>query len=97
MPAKEYEFHPVAAIFPLMPEDELAALAEDIKVNGLRLKIALYQGKILDGRNRYLACLRSGVKPLFQHIKNENPIQFCLSVNLSSQASHRLSEGCSRG
>lgn len=31
--------HPAAAAFPMMPDDELAALAEDIKANGLNQPI----------------------------------------------------------
>ena len=55
------EFHPIAAIFPLLEGAELTALADDIRVNGLREAVWLYQGKILDGRNRAAACRQAGV------------------------------------
>jgi hypothetical protein len=51
-----YEFHPLANIFPMLDDDELKALAEDIKAKGLTEPITLYDGKVLDGRNRYRAC-----------------------------------------
>ena len=79
---KTYEFHPIANLFPLMPEPELAELAEDIKVNGLKIPILLYEEKILDGRNRYLACKLTGVKPLLHNHKGKNPLQWCISLNL---------------
>jgi hypothetical protein len=52
-----YQPHPIAAIFPLLDPTsaEFMALVEDIKENDLQVPIVLYEDKILDGRNRYLA------------------------------------------
>jgi ParB-like chromosome segregation protein Spo0J len=57
------KFHPLADIFPPMEGAEFEELVADIKANGLREKIDLYQGKIADGRNRYRALLRLGIEP----------------------------------
>ena len=46
-------FHPVANLFPLMPEAEPQALVGDIAQNGLFPPIWLYQAQIIDGRNWY--------------------------------------------
>jgi hypothetical protein len=62
--APALEPHPIANLFPLMTEPELAALAEGILANkGLQVPILLFEGKILDGRNRYIACTKAGVTP----------------------------------
>ena len=55
--------HPLSAIFPALPDDELKALAADIKAHGLRSQIVLYKGEVLDGWHRYRACEMVGVKP----------------------------------
>jgi len=57
------QFHPIANIFPMLPESDLAALADDIKRFGQRDEILVFQNKILDGRNRWTACQRIGVEP----------------------------------
>jgi ParB-like chromosome segregation protein Spo0J len=61
-PNYEYEFHPLAEIFPLIESDEYDGLVSDIRRNGLHEPITLYQGKILDGRNRYRAAKEAGHK-----------------------------------
>src|SRR5690348_4716752 len=59
-PAEGLKPHPIAGIFRMMDDAELDDLAERIRANGLRQPIVIYEGMILDGRNRYLACLKAG-------------------------------------
>jgi len=46
------EFHPYANLFPMMPDNELQKMSDDIAKNGLHEPILLYENKILDGRLR---------------------------------------------
>ncbi len=56
-----YEPHPAAMLFDPLPEDELAALAEDIQKNGQHHPAIITRaGLLLDGRNRQEACKRLG-------------------------------------
>lgn len=65
---KELKTHWVADMYPLN-ETDVAALAEDIKANGQVAPIkALKDGRIIDGRNRWLACQKAGVDPLIEVI-----------------------------
>lgn len=57
------EWHPAACIFPMMPDEDLQALADDIATHGLREPVVTFQGKVLDGRNRSAACVIAQVKP----------------------------------
>lgn len=60
------EVHPLADALPMLPSDELADLAADIKANGLIDPITLDEdGRLLDGRNRLAACEMAGVEPRF--------------------------------
>ena len=49
------EPHPSSAMFPPISDEDFDKLAADIKLNGLHQPIVRYQGKILDGNNRYRA------------------------------------------
>lgn len=55
--------HPIAELFPLMPQAELEELADDIGANGQIAPIVVYAGQIIDGRNRWRACELAGVDP----------------------------------
>jgi hypothetical protein len=64
---KQLKFHPVADVFPLLKGAEFDALVESVKLKGLMNPITLHpdDGSIIDGRNRYRACLKAGVEPRF--------------------------------
>ena len=82
MTSTEYELHPLCTLFPRLGDEEAARLAEDIKANGLREPITLCGGMILDGGNRYRACVDAGIKPTFKEYKGDSIVQFVLSANL---------------
>ena len=44
--------HPVAELVPDMTPDQYGALRDDIREHGLRTPIVMYEGMVLDGRNR---------------------------------------------
>jgi ParB-like chromosome segregation protein Spo0J len=54
--------HPVALLFPDMPAEDFAALVEDIRVHGVKVPILVHGGQIMDGRHRYLACCKLGIR-----------------------------------
>src|SRR5262245_40514962 len=78
---KEYEFHEAANIFPL-DEEHLDELAKDIHQHGQQVAIEIFDGQILDGRRRYLACKKTGKQPRFVEVDVADPIQYVLSLNL---------------
>jgi hypothetical protein len=82
---KEFEVHPFADIYPMLDEEDLQELADDIKANGLLNPIIVKDGVLIDGRNRLAACKLAGVKPTFvEHDGqfDENSIKaFVLSLN----------------
>jgi len=79
---KRMEAHKFADIFPMIEGEELERLKQDIKESGLLQPIVLFEGKILDGRNRYKACKEIGIEPNFQEYKGEKPLEFVISLNL---------------
>lgn len=78
----EYELHPLCVLFPRMVDDAFLALVEDIRANGLREPITIHDGMILDGGNRYRACIQAGVEPIFREFDGDNLVTFVLSANL---------------
>jgi len=76
------EHHPIANIWPMMGEEQYQELKSDIEQNGCINKIWLYEGKILDGRNRYKACQELNQHVSFLEYKGDEPIQFAISLNM---------------
>ena len=75
------QFHEIANVWPMLDDDKLQELVDDIGSNGLINPIWTYEGKILDGRNRYKACLLAQVKPVFKEYTGDEPTAFAVSLN----------------
>ena len=75
-------FHPLANIFPLIDGAAFDELVADIKSHVLREPIWLYDGQILDGRNRYRACNAAGIEPRFTAYEGNDPVALVISLNL---------------
>jgi N6-adenosine-specific RNA methylase IME4 len=72
--------HPAAEAFPMMDPGMYEDLKDDIEAFGQREPITLCDGMILDGRNRYKACLEIGVEPSAKEF-NGNPWDYVWSLN----------------
>lgn len=79
---KEVELHPLCSLFPRIAGAEFQHLKEDIIANGQREPIMLYDGMILDGGNRYRACIEAEIKPEFMTYNGTDIVDFVLSANL---------------
>lgn len=77
--------HPFSALFSKydMSEADLAKLADDINNNGQHLPITTFDGEVLDGWNRYRACMLVNIKPAIEEFDGEDPWAFVCSVNIS--------------
>jgi hypothetical protein len=84
---EQFNVHPAADVFPMMSDEELAALGEDIKKNGQQVPILTWDGGdgpvIVDGRNRLEAMERVGLtaSPFFQ-VSVKDPVAFIIGANI---------------
>lgn len=78
----ELKQHPLSAAFPAMSADDFAALVVDIKANGQREPVMVYEDMVLDGWHRYRACAQLGIKPQQFTFGGLDPVGFVLSHNL---------------
>jgi hypothetical protein len=74
-------FHPLADAFPLIEGGDFGELVADIDNNGLLSPVVMYEGKILDGRNRWRACQRLQIPHTEKQFTGDDPAAFVWSVN----------------
>lgn len=84
--------HPWAARFPMRSDEELAAMAESIKANGLRMPVVIGMASLspdseptlclIDGRNRLAASKIAGVSPTYIQLDSEDQDAYIADVNL---------------
>ena len=55
------KFHPVCEVFPKMSAEHFEALKADIAKHGVLQPVETFDGSIIDGRHRWLACQALGV------------------------------------
>ena len=84
-PLEEFDIHPAAALFPMISDSELLELAADIAKVGQIEPIWLYNGQLLDGRNRLVACRHAGITPIVEDWEpgdSDTPVTFVISRNM---------------
>ena len=81
-PPHPMNYHELACLFPMLGNEALADLTEDIRANGVREPIVLFEGQILDGRNRYHAAREVGCEyPVAEYV-GPDPLGYVVSLNL---------------
>lgn len=81
---EDMQFHEFANLFPMMNTEEMSGLVEDMCQNGYdeTSPIITYEGKILDGRNRYKAAQTASVEPVYSEFDGTDPLGFVIRHNL---------------
>ncbi len=89
-------YHPLANLFPMIEGPERVAFRQSIRDKGLRVRIVMHEGMILDGRNRYRELLGLqlidhatdwSTSPYFRAFGSEetdgnSPLDFVMDLNL---------------
>lgn len=82
------EAHEIATLFPTMSDVDLDHLRESIERQGQLDEILVFEGKILDGRHRYEACVELGREPKLREFKGTAQDAFVHSVALNLSRRH---------
>jgi ParB-like chromosome segregation protein Spo0J len=74
--------HELSSAFPDLEEPAFYELQEDIKTNGLRNPITLFDNKVIDGWHRLRACMNLGLEPSVIEL-NGDPVDFVIGQNIN--------------
>lgn len=83
-PVEQLQPHPALKFFPMLPTDELALLAEDIRDNNLREPLDVVGDLVIDGRNRLEALKACGLTQCSVIVREAgtDPIEFALAKSI---------------
>jgi hypothetical protein len=84
--------HPLSSAFPSMSPLDFSELVNDIRGNGVQHPITIFEGMVLDGWHRYLACQQIRCECPSVLFTGKDPVRFVLSLNLN----HRHMTGSQR-
>jgi hypothetical protein len=75
--------HELASFYPMHDKSRFAELVEGMRQSGYRdeFPVVIYEGKILDGRNRYAAAIEAGVEPFIVQFSGDDPVEFVVQAN----------------
>jgi ParB-like nuclease domain len=83
-----YSIHRFAELFPRMTPEEYKRFVEDIRANGQRQPVTLFQGAILDGRHRQDACKELGRDVAVTEFKGTHDEALKLVISLNVERRH---------
>jgi len=93
--------HEAADAYPMLQGADMENFTASIEENGQREPIVIYQERghgsgdvILDGRNRYAACLALGIEPRFRYFDDKtegDPVAYVKSMNNDRRHQEQLS------
>lgn len=75
--------HELAEFYPMQDAARYAELVDGMRKSGYRneFPIVIFEGKILDGRNRYRAAIEAGIEPYMVQFSGDDPIDFVIQAN----------------
>lgn len=71
MAGEKLKNHPAADVWPMMDARRYDELLADIREHGQREPITICDGMVLDGRNRYRACVDLGIDPATRNYQGD--------------------------
>jgi len=74
--------HRLAKYFPILEGEEFDLLVQDIKDHGQLEPIVTVNGEILDGVNRYKACMKLGIDTITEEYEGDDPLSYVISLNI---------------
>lgn len=82
---RSLEAHPIAGLMPVINAADFGSLVESMEQEGFLPDhpILLYQGKILDGRSRHAAAIKTGRTPVFREFSGDDPLAYVFSANMA--------------